>query len=125
VEILVKQIINVNEAVIENEELQFIADTKMDLSKMEPSGQILVDSDQLAFVYLADLGGEYAYITIPDDTWTILKEALDLNVEAYVLNEQSRLHLQGLKEEMNYLIENIKGNSNYGEEMVGKVESIF
>lgn len=117
--------INVKQAVIQKDELHLLTDGKEDLSRFKAAGQILVDSDQLAFVYLVDTGGEYAYVTIPETAWKTVAEVLNESTQAYLVNEQSRLHLQAFNEEMCYLIENIKGNSNYGEEMVNKVERTF
>lgn len=35
------------------------------------------------------------------------------------------IELAGLHEELEYLLENIKDNANYGEEMEGKVKRVF
>jgi hypothetical protein len=120
-----KQRVKIKEAIIKNNELQLITDVELDLTTLSASGQMLVDSDQLAFIYIAELNGEYVYVTIPNGVWPTLRSGLESEYEAYLANNQSRLHLSGYREELNYLIENIKGNSNYGDEMVGKVESIF
>ncbi|MFL6562385.1 MAG: hypothetical protein ACJ8MO_40575 [Bacillus sp. (in: firmicutes)] len=39
-------------------------------------------------------------------------------------NEEQK-ELNNFHDEFNYVLTNIKGNSNYGKEMVTKVESIF
>ncbi|WP_053361904.1 hypothetical protein [Bacillus sp. FJAT-27251] len=112
-------------AEIKNEELLLYAAEPVAIGEMKPVGQILVDSDQLSFIYLAEQDGDYTYITIPDSVWTSVKTALDANFEAYAVHGEYRLHLQGFKEEMDYVVENIKGNSNYGEKMVDRVEAVF
>jgi hypothetical protein len=112
-------------AQIKEQGLLLYAAEPVEFGKMKPAGQILVDSDQLSFIYLAEQDGDYTYITIPEPVWTSVKAALDADVETYAIHEEGQLHLQGFKEEMEYLIENIKGNSNYGEQMVEKVEAIF
>ncbi|MBM4764256.1 hypothetical protein [Bacillus sp. B15-48] len=120
-----KQRLSVRRAEIKGEELHLFIDENIDLSKIKASGQMLVDSDQLAFVYLVEFESEYSYVVIPVEHWALIKEALHSTIEVYVVNKQGRIRLRQLKEEMTYLIENIKGNSNYGEEMVHQVERIF
>lgn len=120
-----KQKMMIKQAKMENKNLHLITDPNIDLSALKPAGQMLVDSDQLSFVFLVELEGDYSYIFIPEETWSVLPEALETNADVFVVNEKSRLNLTGFQEELSYLIENIKGNSNYGEEMVGKVESTF
>ncbi|MEH7390696.1 MULTISPECIES: hypothetical protein [unclassified Bacillus (in: firmicutes)] len=92
---------------------------------LKPMEQMLVDSDNLSFIYITDMDEEYTYLAIPQTIWSQLKEALDLEFKVYLTDGKDRIHLPGFIEEFGYLIENIKGNSNYGEDMVKKVESIF
>ena len=120
-----KQKIHIHTAEMSNQELLLYTNDKRNLNELLSTGQMLVDSDQLSFVYIAELDGEYNYITIPEGVWHIVRDGLKSGLEVYVANQESRLRLESFIEEMNYLVENIKGNSNYGEEMVGKVESIF
>jgi len=119
------QKIHIHTAETNNEELLLYTEEQRNLSALLPSGQMLVDSDQLSFIYIAELDGEYNYITIPDEVWHVVRDGLKSGLEVYVVNQDSRLRLESFKEEMNYLVENIKGNSNYGEKMVEKVENIF
>ncbi|PLR97599.1 hypothetical protein [Bacillus sp. T33-2] len=119
------QRLNIVEATMENGELLLKADSDIALSELAATGRMLVDSDHLSFIYLAELDGEYTYIAMPEAVWPQLKQALDSNLEVFVAGGGSRFQLEGLQEEMDYLIDNIKGNSNYGEEMASKVESIF
>ncbi|SEN15391.1 hypothetical protein SAMN05192533_109189 [Mesobacillus persicus] len=121
-----KQKMNVIQAELIERELLLHTETETNLSQLSPVGQMLVDSDQLAFIYIVDLDGEYTYVTIPVESWKVLSEAIVIpNLQVYLVNKESRLKLQAFIEEMTYLIENIKGNSNYGAEMVEKVETIF
>ncbi|WP_026583726.1 hypothetical protein [Bacillus sp. J33] len=108
----------------ENELILGIEDGSV--SNLKAMEQILADSDNLSFVYIADNNDDYTYISLPDSIWPDLKKAYDGNLPVYVTDAQGeRLELEGFHEELGDLIENIKGNSNYGEEMVIKVESIF
>lgn len=109
----------------EQNELLLHADSQIDLTDLEPVGQMLVDSDHIAFVYLAEKNNDYTYIVLKDELWGHFKQALDGEGTVYVTNGKNRLELSNFLEELNYLTENIKGNSNYGEEMVGKVEAHF
>jgi hypothetical protein len=120
-----KQKIHIKTAEINNQELVLFTDEQRNLNALIPTGQMLVDSDHLSFIYIAELDGEYNYVNIPIEVWHVVNSGLKSGIEVYVENQESRLHLQSFIEEMNYLIENIKGNTNYGEEMVEKVENIF
>ena len=86
---------------------------------------MLVDSDGLSFVYLLEKEEDYTYIVIPNTVWKELKTALTEQLPVYLSNQSERLLLNQFHEELSYLIENIKGNSNYGEKMVNEVEAIF
>ncbi|HYK71897.1 MAG TPA: hypothetical protein VEV44_02035 [Pseudoneobacillus sp.] len=50
---------------------------------------------------------------------------LENSLSPVLFNQKETLPLPLFNEELEYLIENIRGNSNYGEAMVEKVESIF
>ncbi|MCT2342763.1 hypothetical protein [Niallia taxi] len=110
-----------------------IADTKIILevdesypvSQLTPKGQILVDSDSFAFIYIAEKEDEYVYIVLHKDIWLSIKKGLAANLKLYLSNGQDNLELIDWKEEMEYLIDNIEGNGNYGEEMEQAVTSVF
>jgi hypothetical protein len=113
------------DAKIENNELLLSTDIETGLGDFAPTGQMLVDSDQLSFVYILDKEDGYHYVTIPAVTWSVIQEGLQAGLETYLTNDGGKLKLEGFHSEMKYLIENINGNSNYGEEMVTKVEQVF
>ncbi len=106
-------------------EIQMEVDQQISLSQYKASGQMLVDSDGLSFVYLLEKEEDYTYIVIPNTVWKELKTALTEQLPVYLFNQSERLLLNQFHEELSYLIENIKGNSNYGEKMVNEVEAIF
>lgn len=108
-----------------NEELLLRVEEGTSISAMKPMGQMLVDSDHLSFIYVVDMQDDYTYISIPEGTWPELKKALDQHADVYISDQKERLLLTEFHEELSYLIENIKGNSNYGERMVEKVEALF
>lgn len=109
---------------IENQ-LVLTGESTDEIGKLNPSGQVIVDSDELSFVYLAEEGDDYTYLYLPDFIWMELKEAMDKNFEIIVHIGENRMPLLQLKDEVEYLVFNIEGNSNYGDEMVEKVESVF
>ena len=119
------QRILITDAKIENNELHLSASIKTDLAGVVPTGQMLVDSDQLSFVYIVDQEDGYRYVTIPEDTWSVIQDGLRAGLETFLTYKDGKIKLDRFQSEMEYLIENITGNSNYGEEMVAKVEQVF
>ena len=109
---------------IENELiLEIEAGTVSGLTAMR---QILADSDNISFIYIAEQNDDYTYISLPETVWTELKKALDGQMRVFASDRNhDRIELAGFHEELGDLIENIRGNSNYGNEMVEKVENIF
>ncbi|KIL45704.1 hypothetical protein [Jeotgalibacillus soli] len=95
------------------------------IGTLNPSGQMVVDSDELAFVYLAEEGDEFTYLYLPDFIWPELKMAVEADQNVVVRLGRSDMTLLQLKDELAYLVSNIEGNGNYGEAMVQKVESVF
>jgi hypothetical protein len=117
--------IHISSATIEGNYLLLHVDSKISVLNMIPKEQILVDSDQLAFVYIVEVENEYTYLVLQEELWGTLKEALEKNLSVFLTNDEEKQLLSMFTEELHYLIDNIKGNSNYGEEMVEKVESSF
>ena len=118
-----KKRILVTDSVIQNSEL--ILKTNETIEGLSPRGQMLVDSDQLSFVYLMEEGNDYVYILLPEQVWDDLKKGYVESLPVFLQAEESRTALNGFHDELGYLVENIKGNSNYGENMAAKVESVF
>ncbi|MEN8699078.1 hypothetical protein [Bacillus infantis] len=118
-----KKIDIIKAALTETNEL--LLETEQDINGLKANGQMLVDSDNLAFVYIAESNDEYTYIVLSEGIWALMSQALAAGADAYLANGPERLTLPQFREELGYLIENIKGNSNYGDEMVAKVEAAF
>jgi Family of unknown function (UPF0738) len=95
------------------------------ITGLTPAEQILVDSKQFSFVYLMENQEGYTYIDISEPIWPLLKETLTKHIPVWIHFEEEELELTNFNEEFIELINNIRGNSNYGEEMVTKVEGIF
>lgn len=119
------QRIMINDAFIENNELLLVTGSEIAIADLTATGQMLVDSNQVSFIYIVEKENSYEYITIPEQTWSVIQEALLARVEVNLINKQDKLPLPGFQGELDYLIANITGNSNYGEEMVAKVEQVF
>lgn len=116
----------ITDAKIENNELFLSTDTGTDLGGFAATGQMLVDSDQLSFIYILDQEDGYQYVTIPEGAWSGIQRGLQAGLEVFLTTKNGgKLKLEGFQGEMEYLIANITGNSNYGEEMVAKVEQVF
>ena len=119
-----KKRLTINSAKIFNDQLQL--NTNEPIASLKPAGHMLVDSDHFSFVYLMENEvKDYTYIVIPENVWTDLKGAMEGNLPAFLTFGKEQVELTEFQAEIAYLISNIKGNGNYGEEMVEKVEKIF
>ncbi|MFF2446155.1 hypothetical protein ACFVSW_03555 [Neobacillus sp. NPDC058068] len=95
------------------------------ISGLVPAEQILVDSKQYSFIYLMEDKEDYTYIDLPEQIWSFLKSAQEQKLPVWINFKDQQLELLHFHEELEYVISNIGGNSNYGKEMVTKVEAIF
>lgn len=109
----------------DEKELKLLISEDTIVESLKPLGQMLVDSDEVSFVYLVNKDNEYTYVMIKEETWPQLKWAVEQNAVVSLYAGHDKIELVNFLEELNYLVENIKGNSNYGERMVMKVEEIF
>lgn len=94
------------------------------LEEAVPKRYMLVNSDEQAFVYILEQGDEFIYVSIPKRCWQGIKEVLAKSLTVW-LQAGNELELIGFSEELAYLIENIEGNANYGEEMEKAVKETF
>lgn len=118
-----KKRITVEKADITANKLLIIGDET--IKDLRPAGQILVDSDNFSFIYIMEGHVDYTYIVLPQGVWPFLKIALNEDLSVWITYQDVYIELVDFTEELEYLISNIKGNSNYGKEMVAKVEDIF
>jgi hypothetical protein len=91
----------------------------------EPKRYMLADSDGLSFIYILEAADEFIYVTIPQPLWREMKEALHQPSPVFLQCGGRELELSSFQEELAYLIENIEGNANYGEEMEKAVKEAF
>ncbi|MGJ7910353.1 hypothetical protein [Neobacillus sp. LXY-1] len=95
------------------------------LEGLVPAGQILVDSDHISFIYLMETDEEYTYISLNEQIWPDLKIAYEEKLPIWIEWNNQQIELVHFHDEFEFIINNIKGNHNYGDEMVTKVERIF
>ncbi|RSK26498.1 hypothetical protein EJF36_06285 [Bacillus sp. HMF5848] len=121
-----RTILQVSKTLLQEKQFFFITEETMPLN-IQANGQMLVDSDNLAFIYLLENDESYIYASIKEDFWHDISNACKMDVTFILKSAQSEteIELVNFKEEMTYLISNIEGNSNYGEEMVTKVMNAF
>ena len=92
---------------------------------MRMAGQMLVDSEKLAFVYLVDCKDGYHYVVFNRNQWPTLKESLEDKRPVYILTAEGELELVQFHSELAYLLSNIQDNPNYGEKMNEEVRRVF
>ncbi|MED4125324.1 hypothetical protein P4641_15230 [Halalkalibacterium halodurans] len=94
--------------------------------QLQATERMLVDSDGRAFVYVLEDEETFFYLRFPEATWTVLKEGMNSGKEVVAhLNQETTITCHNFYNELRYLIDNIAGNGNYGEEMERAVQSAF
>lgn len=92
---------------------------------LRASGQMLVDSDSYAFIYKLENEQEFVYVRLTTEIWSALKNVITNELPVVLHVQDLEIYLENIIEELTYLISNIEGNANYGDEMVAKVEEAF
>ncbi|MCL9970406.1 hypothetical protein MX569_07300 [Anoxybacillus kestanbolensis] len=95
------------------------------LQGLQAKRHMLVDSDACAFAYILEAADAFVYVIMPKEVWGAIKEALRTNEPVFLVGNDATIELEGIHEEVAYLIENIAGNANYGEEMEQAVTAFF
>ncbi|KPC98746.1 hypothetical protein LR69_03081 [Geobacillus sp. BCO2] len=90
-----------------------------------PKRHMLVDSDALAFAYILETDDRFLYVMIPKPWWPELKAALDAKEPVWLRCGERTLELEQFHDELSYLLENIRGNANYGEALEQAVQDVF
>ncbi|EIT84607.1 putative phosphatase [Fictibacillus macauensis ZFHKF-1] len=104
-----------------------LAQTSEHVKAWSDGQRMLVDSDQLSFIYVLETADDLIYIDLPQAVWPQVNEALIQNQQAIltIAGSDEELPLSALHNELLYLLENIKDNSNYGEQMQVACEASF
>ncbi len=93
---------------------------------LKDGGRMLVDSDELAFIYVLEDDEKLYYLFFQEHTWNMLKRIRDEEKELSLrLNEKVIIQLKSVCAELDFLTENIDGNGNYGEKMELAVKRVF
>lgn len=111
--------------IVDEELLTFSVNENVEYDKMTPAGQVIADSDNFAFVYLCDVGDNYAYIRFEQPVWHVLVQTLVQQQNPTVQMNDTSIVLRHFFEELQMLVYNIEGNGNYGDAFVSAVEQAF
>ncbi|BFI98196.1 hypothetical protein ACFX4Y_11655 [Priestia sp. YIM B13446] len=118
--------IDITTCVMKSNELHLKADPiETKIEQLEDTKQMLVDSDNMSFVYVVDINDQFMYVGLSDNIWANLKHVLHKDMKVFLEINKEVIELSAVKEELSYLISNIEGNVNYGDEMVARVEEVF
>ncbi len=118
--------IDITTCVMKSNELHLKADPiETEIEQLEDTKQMLVDSDNMSFVYVVDINDQFMYVGLSDNIWANLKHVLHKDMKVFLEINKEVIELSAVKEELSYLISNIEGNVNYGDEMVARVEEVF
>lgn len=120
-----RKLVEVNEAIIEENEIRFIISDQEPFEAVEAAGQMIVDSDGAAFIYLLDTGTDYIYVQFKEHTWLALKEAMQRDDVPLLQWGKQIMPLASFHEEFWMLLENIEDNDNYGASFRTAVEEAF
>ncbi|WP_066166237.1 hypothetical protein MHH70_07840 [Metasolibacillus sp. FSL H7-0170] len=96
-------------------------DSEQDI-QIQPTGQVIVDSDNMAFIYIVEDEGTYSYLSFPQTTWPALVQIVEKKRDPFLTPD---LALSNFAEELEYLLWNIQDNENYGKAFVEAVEAQF
>ncbi|AZB42381.1 hypothetical protein CEF21_08800 [Bacillus sp. FJAT-42376] len=118
--------IEVKEVSSESEKLMLIADAyDGEAQQLEAKGQILADSDRIAFIYILENPEHFTYLSIPAAYWPHLEKARKESASVWARINETDIELEHFCAELEELVQNIAGNANYGDEMEGKVSEVF
>ena len=116
---------NVDSGVQNGTEIRFLLQELPEELDVNAGGQLITDSDEMAFVYLMDSAEGYTYVLFPKTVWPLLAISLTSEQEPTLAWGAKDIRLTNFREELEMLIFNIEGNHNYGEEFSSAVEDTF
>lgn len=118
-------IYTVNSAVQLGNDIRFTLEGNPMNPNIATGGQMITDSDSLAFIYLLEDESGYHYVKFQQDMWPMLVNTLKANEDPTLQVGENVLTLHRFKEELEMLIFNIEGNDNYGNAFSTAVENAF
>lgn len=100
--------------------------TQNEIKGIKAGERMLVDSDGLALIYIIEDDEQFYYVSFGQNTWPLLNEAYKTEAPLILeFDSNHTLELLQLHAELDFLLENIEGNSNYGEELETAVCEVF
>ena len=120
-----RNVYNIESYVHINNKLLFSVNEKASTIQITPVGQVIVDSDQHAFIYIVEEDGAFSYLSFGEKMWPALIEMVQRSENPYLALGEKTIELLHFYEELEALIYNIEGNDNYGESFVNAVETAF
>ena len=108
-----------------NNNLYLSLNEKQNRIQIQPAGQMLADSDNVAFIYVVEEEASYSYLKIPQDYWSYLVPLLNTQTNPILLINDQEIELINFTDELTMLLLNIEGNDNYGNFFVETVEREF
>ena len=116
----------ITEGTVQDGVVRFVYNGAMEDLGETPSGKMITDSDEETFVYLFEEGEAYQTIHFTQAVWPLMQQLVEEEMNDPILDcTDGEVILQGFTEELNMLIFNIEGNSNYGENFMIAVEQAF
>lgn len=91
----------------------------------QPANRVITDSDEMAFIYVIDENDAFSYFVFQQSSWDALVQMIQQEQDPAVVIGEEAITLTGMFEELQALLFNIEGNSNYGEAFVTAVEEAF
>ena len=120
-----RNVYNIESYVHIHNKLTFSVNEKASTIQITPVGQVIVDSDHHAFIYIVEEDGAFSYLSFGEKMWPALIEMVQRSENPYLALGEKTIELLHFYEELEALIYNIEGNDNYGESFVNAVETAF
>ena len=120
-----RNVYNIESYVHIHNKLTFSVNEKASTIQITPVGQVIVDSDRHAFIYIVEEDGAFSYLSFGEKMWPALVEMVQRGEDPYLTLGEKTIELHHFCGELEALIYNIEGNDNYGESFVGAVETVF
>ena len=121
----VRNVYTVKQVEMIHNEVQFILNEKKQLSQLQSTGQVIVDSDNETFLYIIEENNAYSYVSFEKQFWSQLLQMILSNQKPFLSVEDGQFELTQFVEELTALLYNIEGNGNYGDSFVKSVEEVF
>ena len=116
---------NVHSGIQLENDIRFTLEVLPNNLQLKAAGQMITDSESIAFIYLLEDETGYHYLKFGQEVWPLLVNTLKAVDDPSLQIGEKELTLHGFKDELNMLIFNIEGNDNYGADFTRSVEETF